>query len=467
MATLFDLTNSRNVGNRVNSNKHWPGSLGSRVSSGVRILDVRTSVRHLATIVTLGVLCISLTACGGGGPSGPSTTPGSTATDTAKAYIAAWEANDGAAIDALLTPDAKSFWSMGGGPTKWLAGRSQQYGSPVPGKGRVLQLDEQGGSAKADVAVIYDCHKQQEPGPGPGTACGDSGGSGESSRTGSAQYTKYVPEWVPAGNAVAADHLTMQKQPDGKWLITYVEASSYLTNIARSTKLAVGYTTSTAQAVSYGATSTAYVVSQEATKAAVPTETPTPAPVHVTVKSAYAQGDIARRVREWSSDAILFRVFDRTPEHNRPFDYNPAFEGMGRSLDYFTDGDGTSRQWLFWAASPGKKEVKVWRVFDGKLQREDVSAKLYRDLFAAQAVTPKPLDLYSYIDSDQVVRLAREHGYKTDDLSQMYVQLASEDLSKEKYTPSDPAWNVVLIWAFTYKAILLNPTTGEVLKNDF
>jgi hypothetical protein len=114
------------------------------------------------------------------------------------------------------------------------------------------------------------------------------------------------------------------------------------------------------------------------------------------------------------------------------------------------------------------KEIKIWRVLDGKLDRADVSAALYRNLFAAQALTPPALDLGAYIDSDEAVKRAREHGYQTDELRDMYVQLASDDLYVSKYTPSDPAWNIVLAdGAFTYKAVVLNPQDGEVRRNDF
>lgn len=110
----------------------------------------------------------------------------------------------------------------------------------------------------------------------------------------------------------------------------------------------------------------------------------------------------------------------------------------------------------------------MYRVLDGKLDRADVSAALYRDLFAAQALTPTALDFDAYIDSDEAVKLAREHGYQTTKLRDMYVQLASDDLYEREYTPSDPAWNAVLAdGAFTYKAVVLNPITREILRNDF
>jgi hypothetical protein len=78
------------------------------------------------------------------------------------------------------------------------------------------------------------------------------------------------------------------------------------------------------------------------------------------------------------------------------------------------------------------------------------------------------LDFDAYIDSDEAVKLAREHGYQTSKLRDMYVQLASDDLYEREYTPSDASWNVVLAdGAFTYKAIVLDPRNGEIRRNDF
>jgi hypothetical protein len=379
---------------------------------------------------------------------GSSSGPGTTATDTANAYIDAWENQDGAAIDALLTDDARAFWAMGGGPSKWLADKAARKGTPIQGLGRALRVSDGNGAAataQADVAVAYDCKTVTCP----------SGG--------------VTPEWVPSGGRVEADSLTLQKQADGKWLITYVVSSSYYSDQVRATEQAQAYASSTAASLSYWATQTSIQASIP-TQTPIPTNTSTPVPVHLTAKTAYQQVGIAGEIRAWSDDAVLFRVWDRAETYNYIFDYNPEVldGGFGRAYDPLTNGDGTSRQWLYWIASPENKEVKVFRVLDGKLDRADVSATLYRDLFAAQALTPQALDLDAYIDSDEAVKLAREHGYQTDKLRNMYVQLASDDLYRSDYTPSDPAWNVVFTdGAFTYKAVVLDPDNGDIRRNDF
>ncbi|MDQ3703941.1 MAG: hypothetical protein M3437_01745 [Chloroflexota bacterium] len=368
--------------------------------------------------------------------------------DTSNAYIVAWEDQDGAAIDALLTDDARGFWAMGGGPSQWLADKATRFGAPVKGQGRVLRLTGGSGdaaTAQTDVAVVYDCRNANCP-------------------TGT-----FSLDWVLRGRWADADSLTLRKQADGKWLITYVVSSSYFSDQVRATEQAQAYASSTAQALSYWATQTA-VQASVPTQTPVPTLTPTPVPVYLTAKTAYQQVGIAAEVRAWADDAILFRVWDRAETNTYPFDYNPEVlgGGFGRDYDPLTNGDGTSRQWLYWVASPKNKEVKVYRVLDGKLDRADVSAALYRNLFAAQALTPTALDFDAYIDSDEAVKLAREHGYQTTKLRDMYVQLASDDLYAREYTPSHPAWNVVLTdGAFTYKAVVLNPHDGEVNQNDF
>ncbi|HEY0068834.1 MAG TPA: hypothetical protein VGE04_02580, partial [Chloroflexia bacterium] len=407
-------------------------------------------------VALLGLLSLVLSACDSGGGSTPGSTstsnssvgPGTSASDTANAYIAAWEDQDGAAIDALLTDEARAFWAMGGGPSKWLADKATRLGAPVEGQGRVLRL--MGGSgdaatAQADVAVVYDCKDANCP-------------SGSFSLA-----------WVPEGQWADADSLTLQKQADGKWLITYVVSSSNLSDQARATEQVRTSASSTAQALNYWATQTAIQASIP-TQTPVPTVTPTPVPVYLTAKTAYQQVGIADEIRTWADDAILFRVWDRAETSGYAFDYNPEALGgrFGINGDPMTYGDGTSRQWLYWVASPKNKEVKIFRVLDGKLDRADVSAALYRDLFAAQALTPRALDFDAYIDSDEAVKLAREHGYQTNKLRDMYVQLASDDLYKNEYTPSVPAWNVVLTdGAFTYKAILIDPYNKNLYRNDF
>jgi hypothetical protein len=192
--------------------------------------------------------------------------------------------------------------------------------------------------------------------------------------------------------------------------------------------------------------------------------------MYLTAKTAYQQVRIAEEIQAWADDAILFRVWDRAETNGYIFDYNPEAIGgrFGINADPLTNGDGTSRQWLYWVASPKNKEVKVYRVLDGKVDRDDVSAILYRDLFAAQAITPTALDFDAYIDSDEAVKLAREHGYQTDKLRNMYVQLASDDLYEREYTPAAPVWNVIFTdGAFTYKAVVLDPQDGLVRRNDF
>lgn len=418
------------------------------------------SSRLCVAAILLGLLSLLLTACDSGGTGTTSSTatnpldaasisgPGISALDTANAYLAAWEDQDGAAIDALLTGDARAFWAMGGGPSKWLADKAARKGTPIKGQGRALRISDgtgAGATAQADVAVVYDCKNVTCP---PGGV---------------------LPEWVPSGGRVEADRLTLQRQADGRWLITYVESSSYFSEQVRATEQAQAYASSTAQALSYWATQTSIQASIP-TQTPVPTNTPTPAPVHLTAKAAYQQIGIEGEMRAWADDAILFRVWDRAETYNYIFDYNPEVLGGGFGKDYdpLTTGDGTSRQWLYWVASPKNKEVKVYRVLDGKLDRADVSAALYRDLFAAQAITPQVLDLDVYIDSDEAVELAREHGYRTDKLRNMYVQLASDNLYEREYTTSDPAWNVVFTdGAFTYKAIILEPHDGEIRRNDF
>lgn len=402
---------------------------------------VRWAASHIAAakaLILLVLLAVAISACGG--DSGPSKQPGSTATDTAKAYITAWEANDSAAIDALLTPDAKSFWAMGGGPARWLAGKAESRGAPIPGKGRVVRLTESGGTAQADVAVVYDCKL-----PKGGTCPQDE-----------------LPDWAPLGSGLSADHLTLQKQQDGKWLLSYVDSSNYFAETKQATQQAVAQMT---QAAIPTNTSVPTWTSIPPT----PTFTPTPAPVYLTMKSAYKQAGVAQAIKGWSNDSILFRAFDRVQENAWPFDYDPSsfviVPGIFGRSDPLNNGDGTSRQWLFFVASPSKKEVRVVRVLDGKLDRQDVSATYYRDLFAAQALTPSPLDVDAAIDSDRAVQVARAHGYTLKNLFDQSVQLSTEDRkSYSGYKTSEANWYVVGQYN---KAITINPRTEEVLHNDF
>ncbi|MDQ3705130.1 MAG: nuclear transport factor 2 family protein [Chloroflexota bacterium] len=436
-----------------------------RPAGGVGVGERRHGYAHtrMATalaLLLLGALCLVGTACGGsnegkdssggstggtgssgggnGNNDGAPKEAGSNPTDTANAYIAAWEANDAGAIDALLTPDAQSFWAMGGGPGKWLADKARSKGSILAGNGRVLSLQETEGTAQADVAVVYDCTSTT------GSNCPQSEDS--------------LFDWIPAGASVSADHLTLQRQQDGKWLISYVEGSSYLWDMAQATKQAVT-----------NATSTALAVSQQQTRAAIPTQrpvptrTPTPKPVYVTAKAAYTDNDLEQRIREWSADAVLFRVTDRYFTHLWPFGYNTYAWNYGDAP--MVGGDGTSRQWLFWAVSPANTEIKVYRVWDGEVQREDVSGKMYRDMFGASGVTPPGLDLANYIDSDAAMAAAREHGYEAEELSYMYMHLTSDDPSQQ--TSQQIGWSIIKVGNFENKRVLLDPLSAQVIKNDF
>lgn len=107
----------------------------------------------------------------------------------------------------------------------------------------------------------------------------------------------------------------------------------------------------------------------------------------------------------------------------------------------------------------------VVRVRDGKWDRQDVSASLYRDLFAAQGIVPQPVDIATALDSDEVVKIAREHGYRVQNLDDMYVLLGSEDRkSYSGYKPSEPNWTV---FGEMGKAIVVKPDTSEIVQNDF
>ncbi|MDQ2808374.1 MAG: hypothetical protein M3Z04_15885 [Chloroflexota bacterium] len=425
--------------------RSWPGALG-----------------------TLLLLAGALTACGG-----PSTDPGGSAQDTAKAFIATWEAGDGARMEKLITPSGLQLWALGGGSGSWLTGKTKYYGTVVKDKGQVLKLDEKDNLAQADVAVLYDC-KSSDCHPALG-----------------------LPAWVPAGNTLSTQHLTLEKQPDGKWLISYFTDSTYFAEQAHATEQAQVAPTQTAQTLSQQATqesyqlraaaqATAYTVGQQATQmayqdmldaqktsvaatqAAVPTATPTPVPLHVTVKTAYNAG-VAAAIAQWSGDAILYEVLDHY-NGNRQFGYNPnVYEyncggGYCNNQEPYGDGDGTSRQWLFYVASPTKKEVRVLRVLDGRLTNQDVSAALYRDTFGAAGSIPAPLDIPGYIDSDQAVKTVREHGYRVSHVENMSVYLSTSDRQQSQYTTTEPRWTV---FGDDNKVVVLDPKTGEVTKNDF
>jgi len=228
----------------------------------------------------------------------------------------------------------------------------------------------------------------------------------------------------------------------------------------------------TAAALTQQAGARATQVSQAATQIAIrtatayPTGTATPAPVSLTAKAAYAQLGIAAALRTWSPDAVLFRVFDRADQSYFAYDANG--DGRGEGTQAYTHGDGTSRQWLFFAASPSKQELRLLRVLDGRLDRQDVSAAFYRDLFAAPQLTPRPLDLDRYVDSDQAVTIAREHGYTTDNVAWIFVQLGVEDrklqFQTHQFKPTNPTWT---IFGVGNKAVIVDAQTGAILTNDF
>lgn len=63
-----------------------------------------------------------------------------------------------------------------------------------------------------------------------------------------------------------------------------------------------------------------------------------------------------------------------------------------------------------------------------------------------------------------MVKIAREHGYRVQNLNDMYVQLSSEDRkSYNGYKSSDPNWTV---FGELGKAIAVKPDTGEIVQND-
>lgn len=426
----------------------------------VMSLAISGRARRSRAMLALVGLTASLTACGG-----PSTDPGSTAQDTAKAFIASWEANDGAHMEQLVLSDMRQVWALGGGSSKWLTEKTTAYGAPVKDQGRVLDATETGNTAQATIAVVYDCKA---------ATCKPAVG---------------LPSWVPSGDTVATLHLDLQKQPDGKWLVGNFTTISYFQDLATTTAQAQAAPSQTAQALAYqlkaAAQATAYIVSQQATQmayqdrldaqktnvaatqAAIPTITPTAVPVSLSAKKAYDLG-VAPAMQSWSSDAILYEVLDhynggRFGYNSNAHEYNCGTFGCNNQEPYI-DGDGTSRQWLFFAASPTKKEVRVIRVADGAITNQDVSAALYRDTFGAGGAPPAPLDIATYIDSDQAVKIVREHGYRVSQLNSMYVYLSTSDRKQYQYKTTEPRWT---IFGNDGKAIILNPQTGEITQNDF
>src|SRR4051794_27490486 len=109
-------------------------------------------MRAIALTLLTCVCCLSLPLGCGGAESGGSiatataTDPGATSiaaaptasaaagktvAATARAYVAAWAAQDAAALAGLLTPDTRAAWGLGGGMSKWLADQRGDYAAPL------------------------------------------------------------------------------------------------------------------------------------------------------------------------------------------------------------------------------------------------------------------------------------------------------------------------------------------------
>jgi hypothetical protein len=429
----------------------------TRLSQPLRVLPTLPMPVLLLPPLTLLALLV-LGGCGG-----PAMEPSGSARETSQAFINAWEAEDASKLEAMFTSDFRQAYSLlAGGIASELALDRKYHGKPVPGAGRILKLEESGGTATSTIAIEYDNKCD---------GCQDSAGD-------------YVPEWASPGSYVYAYQLSLQKESNGKWLIGNMDRSSYYTDLREATRRAESDATTTAIVVTSRSTQTAYALSAEQTRAAIPTntliptQTPTSMPTFLTAKTAYEQGGIEAQMQKWSSDAILFRVFDRISFSGWPFDYYPGYSGPYDRREDLIYGDGRAREWLYFLAAPSLKEVKVLRVFDGQLDRQDVSAQMYRDLFAAQGHKPYPLDIESYIDSDEAVRLAREHGFSASNLKTMGVRLDAEAKHSWKagyYEPSkplEPGWVVGVgqsdIFSQLFvKMVVLDPETGEIVQNDF
>jgi hypothetical protein len=147
------------------------------------------------SIELLGLVLILMVGCAPGVDSGATSTPPSSADSaaTAQAFLRAWETQDSTQMTALLTADAQEALAFGGGTAAWLAKRSTLYGPPLPGRGRVTPGSVAGDIASAEVAAVFACPRCQTP----------------------------PPTWAPAPSYVSTVQLTLQRQPDGHWLITY------------------------------------------------------------------------------------------------------------------------------------------------------------------------------------------------------------------------------------------------------
>lgn len=149
----------------------------------------RSSMGLLALALVLLTGC-ALSADGAVSPT-PSASDGPAA--TAHAFLGAWEAQDSGQLEALLTPDAQYVLAWGGGATAWLTQRSALYGPPLSGRGRVTPGTVVGDTAQMVVAAVFACARCQTP----------------------------PPTWAPSPSYVSTVQLTLQWQPDGRWLITY------------------------------------------------------------------------------------------------------------------------------------------------------------------------------------------------------------------------------------------------------
>ena len=152
----------------------------------------------MITRCSTGLLAVGLAlmvGCAPGVDSGATPTPPASADPaaTAKAFLHAWETQDSTQMTALLTADAQEALAFGGGTTAWLARRNALYGPPLPGQGRVTPGSVAGDTAGAEVAAVFACPRCQTP----------------------------PPTWAPALSYVSTVQLTLQRQPDGRWLITF------------------------------------------------------------------------------------------------------------------------------------------------------------------------------------------------------------------------------------------------------
>ena len=163
-------------------------------------------MRRTITVALAGSLgALLLAACGGaaGGPTqppAPNPAGGATADETARAYLAAWEREDAAALAALFTPDARALWALGGGMSKRLQDKRRAYGSPIPGQGRVLAVEEHGGTG---VRMSGGLRLRR-------------------------LRALYAARLAAAGPRRERRPAHPGAAGDGRWLITYIEGSSYL-----------------------------------------------------------------------------------------------------------------------------------------------------------------------------------------------------------------------------------------------